>query len=79
MFFLLAQQQPVVVDLTRQPAPTPSISYPGMLMSAIGIVGIIAVAAFIVGGLIGAIIIWRKRREDALAPPTDPGHHQLRI
>ena len=34
--------------------------------------------AFIVGGVIGAVIIWRKKRQDALAPPSDPGHQRLR-
>jgi uncharacterized membrane protein len=50
-----------------------------MLLSALGLVGVIILAAFIVGGIIGAVIIWRKRREDASAPPTDAGQQRLRI
>jgi hypothetical protein len=78
-FFLLQQaQQPIVVTVDPQPAATPPISYGGMLLSALGLVGIIVVGAFVVGGLIGAVIIWRKKRQDAIAPPLDPGHQRLR-
>ena len=76
MLFLL--QQPIVVTVDPQPAPTPPVSYGGMLLSALGLVGVIVLAAFIVGGLIGAFVIWRKRRQDAVAPPIDPGHQRLR-
>ena len=79
MLFLLQQQQPIVVPLEPQPPVTPSISYGGMLLSALGLVGVILLAAFIVGGIVGAVIIWRKKREDAVAPPTDPGQQRLRI
>jgi hypothetical protein len=79
VFFLLQQpQQPIVVNVDPQPAVTPPISYGGMLLSALGLVGVIVLAAFIVGGVIGAVIIWRKKRQDALAPPIDPGHQRLR-
>ena len=78
MFFLLQQpQQPIVVNVEPQPAPTPPISYGGMLLSALGLVGVIVLAAFIVGGVIGAVIIWRRKRQDRVAPPLDPGHHRL--
>ena len=79
LLLLLQQpQQPIVVNVEPQPAPTPSVSYGGMLLSALGLVGVILLAAFIVGGIIGAIIIWRKKRGDADAAPTDPGHQRLR-
>ena len=79
MFFLLQQpQSPIVVSVEPQPAVTPPISYGGMLLSALGLVGVIVLAAFIVGGVIGAVIIWRKKRQDAVAPPLDPGHQRLR-
>lgn len=78
MFFLLQQpQQPIVVNVEPQPAVTPPISYGGMLLSALGLVGVIVLAAFIVGGVIGAVIIWRKKRQDALDLPIDPGHQRL--
>jgi hypothetical protein len=78
LFLLQQPQSPIVVDVDPQPAVTPSISYGGMLLSALGLVVVIVVAAFVIGGLVGAAIIWRKRRADALAPPTDPGHQRLR-
>jgi hypothetical protein len=77
VLFLL--QQPIVVNVDQQPPVTPSISYGGMLLSALGLVGVIVVAAEIVGTVMGAVIIWRKRREDAVAPPTDAGQQRLRI
>lgn len=79
IFLLLLQQpkEPIVVNVEPQPAPTPPISYGGMLLSALGLVGLIVVTAFIVGGVIGAVIIWRKKRQEALEPPVDSGH-QLR-
>jgi hypothetical protein len=76
--FLLQQQQPIVVTVDPQPPVSPSISYGGMLLSALGLVGVIVLAAFLVGGIIGAVIIWRKKREYAVAPPTDAGQQRLR-
>ena len=67
------------MTVDAQPAVTPPVSYGGMLLSALGLVGVIVLAAFIVGGIVGAVIIWRKKREDAVAPPTDPGQQRLRI
>jgi hypothetical protein len=79
VFFLLQQpQQPIVITVDPQPAATPSISYGSMLLSALGLVGVIVLTAFMVGGIVGAVIIWRKKRQDAAAPPTDPGHQRLR-
>jgi len=79
VFFLLQQpQQPIVVNVDPQPAVTPPISYGGMLLSALGLVGLIIVSAFIVGGVIGAVIIWRKKRQEANEPPFDAGQRQLR-
>ena len=78
MLFLLQQQQPIVVNVEPQPPVSPSISYGGMLLSALGLVGVIVLAAFLVGGILGAVIIWRKKREDAVAPPTDAGQQRLR-
>ena len=77
---LLLQQppQPIVVNVEPQPAPTPSISYGGMLLSALGLVGVILLAAFVVGAIVGSLFILRKRLRDATAPPTDPGHQRLR-
>jgi hypothetical protein len=75
LLFLL--QQPIVVPVDQQPLPTPPISYGGMLLSAIGLVGVIVVAAFIVGGVIGAVIIWRKKRQEARDEPLQ-GPQRLR-
>ena len=65
MLYFLQQQQPIVVHVDPQPPVTPSISYGGMLLSALGLVGVILVAAFVVGGIIGAVIIWRKNENSS--------------
>lgn len=77
LFLLQQPQPPIVVTVDPQPAVTPPISYGGMLLSALGLVGVIVLAAFIVGGVIGAVIIWRKKRQDAGDAPPDPGHQRL--
>jgi hypothetical protein len=69
VFLLQQPQQPIVVHVDPQPPITPPISYGGMLLSALGLVGVIVVAAFIVGGVIGALIIWRRRRQVAAEDP----------
>ena len=51
MNFLLAlQQQPIVIETTQQPKPTPEISYGGMLLSAVGLVGVILLVLTIAVG-----------------------------
>ena len=78
LFLLQDPHSPIVVNVDPQPAVTPPVSYAGMLLSAIGLVGVIVVSALIVGGLIGAVIIWRKKRQEAAEPPLDVRHHRLR-
>jgi hypothetical protein len=78
LFLLQEPQPPIVINVDPQPAITPPVSYGGMLLSALGLVGVIVVSAFIVGGLIGAVIIWRKKRQEAAEPPLDANEHRLR-
>ena len=78
MLFLL-QKAPIVVDVMKQPAPTPSISYGSVLLSAVVLVGVILAASAIVGVLVGGLFIYVKNKFNWGAPPTDPGHARLRI
>ena len=75
----LAQNTPIIVDVVKQPPPTPPISYGGVLLSAVALVGIILGAAAVVGLLVGALFILAKKVFNWGAPPTDPGHARLRI
>jgi hypothetical protein len=75
----LLQQKPIVVEVIKQPPVTPELTMGDVILSAVGLVGAIMLAAILAGLLVGAVIIYRKRRADAIAPPTDPGHAKLRI
>ena len=74
----MLQQNPIVVEVVRQPPVTPEISYAGVLLSALGVVGVILVAAAIVGLLAGFGIINAKRRQTA-DEPSATSHVRLRI
>ena len=75
--FLL--QNPIVVDVVKQPPVAPEITMADVVLGAFGVTGIIMAAALFVGLAVGATIIVMKRRRDAAAPPTDPGHARLRL
>jgi hypothetical protein len=79
VLLLLLQKAPIVVEVLEQPAPTPSISYGSVLLSAVALVGVILLASIVVGVLVGGIFIYLKKRFNLWAPPTDPGHARLRI
>jgi MFS superfamily sulfate permease-like transporter len=67
---------PIVVDVVKQPPITPEISYGSVLLSAIGVVGVVVLAGVVVGIIVGAVIIWRKRQREA----TDPvGHSHVKL
>ena len=74
----MLQPNPIVIEVIKQPPPTPEISYGGILASAVGLVGVIVLAALLVGLAIGGVIIWFKKRN----PPvnaSEPSHVRLRI
>ena len=76
---LLLQQNPIVVEVLKQPPVAREITMGDVVLGAMGMVGIIMAIAAGTGILIGAVVIYIKRRRDAVAPPTDPGHAKLRI
>ena len=77
MFFL--QQNPIVVEVLKQPPVAREITMGDVVLGAVSMVGIIMAVAAATGLLVGAVVIFIKRRRDAVAPPTDPGHAKLRI
>jgi hypothetical protein len=76
---MLLQQNPIVVEVTRQPPVTPQISYGNILGSAALMAVVILLAAAVVGALIGAVIIWRKKRREATIDTSAPSHVRLQI
>jgi hypothetical protein len=72
------QDKPIIVDVVKQPPITPEIGMADVVLSAVGLTGAIMVAAAIAGLLVGGGFIWFRRRQDAAAGPTDPGHARLR-
>ena len=75
----MLQQDPIVVDVVKQPPITPEISMADVVLNAVGLTGVIMILALLAGLLVGAGFIWFRRTRDASAPPTDPGHARLRI
>jgi hypothetical protein len=75
---MLQPQNPIVVEVIQQPPITPEISYGSVLLSAMGVVGVLLVAGIVVGLVIGAVIIWRKRQHEA-TDPVDHSHVTLHI
>jgi hypothetical protein len=75
---LFQLQNPIVVEVVKQPPVTPEISYGSVLLSAIGVVGVLVLAGIVVGLTIGAVIIWRKKKHEA-TDPVDHSHVRLRL
>jgi hypothetical protein len=73
------QQNPIVVEVLKQPPITRPITVGDVVLGAFGMVGLIMLAALAMGLLVGAVVIFIKRRRDKVAGPTDPGHAKLRI
>ena len=69
---------PIIVETIKQPPITPEISYGSVLLSAIGVVGVLLLAGIVVGLIVGVAIIWRKRRRDE-TDPVDHSHVTLHI
>jgi hypothetical protein len=76
---MLLQQNPIVVEVARQPEATPGISYVSVLGSAALMSIVIFVVAIAVGLGIGGVIIWRKKRRERTAEVAPPSHVQLKL
>lgn len=74
----MLQPDPIVVEVINQPPITPEISYAGILLSALGLVGVIVISAGVVGLLAGWTIIAFKRRHLGSEPGAS-SHVRLRI
>jgi hypothetical protein len=75
---MLQPSNPIVVEVIKQPPITPEISYGSVLLSAVGVVGVLLAAGILVGLAIGGLIIWRKRKHEA-TDPVDHSHVSLHL
>ena len=75
---LLQPQNPIVVEMVRQPPVTPEVSYGSVLLSAVGVIGVVLLAGIVVGIIVGGVIVWRKRKREA-TDPIGTSHVTLHI
>jgi len=75
---LFLQQQPIVVDVIKQPPPSRDISI-DVVLGMFQMAGVVLLAAAVGGLIVGLIFIAIRRFRDASAPHTDSDHVRLRI
>ena len=76
---LVLLQEPIVVEVGRAAEETTRITYPEVILNAVGAAGVIMLVATLVGLAVGGTIVFLKRRADASTPVTDSGHTKLRL
>jgi hypothetical protein len=76
VFFL--QQEPIVVDVIKQPPPAKDISI-DVILGMFQMAGVVLLAAAVGGVIVGLIFIGIRRLRDASAPASDSEHVKLRI
>ena len=76
MFFLA--QQPIVVDLARQPQPSQDISIQ-VVLSMFAVAGVFLLVALVGCVIVAGGMILYKRRRDASAPSQDTQHSHIRL
>ena len=69
---------PIIVETVRQPPVTREITMGDVVLGAVGVVGVVMIAAAVAGLLVGVVVVLLKRSRDRAAGPTDPGHAKLR-
>ena len=73
--FLFLQQHPVVVDLTKQPPPTPDITM-DVYMAMFAMAGIFLLVAVVGSGLVaGGMLLYKRWRDSSAAPTQSPHTH----
>ena len=70
--------KPIIVETVRQPPVTREITMGDVVLGAVGVVGVVMIAAAVAGLLVGLVVVLMKRSRDRAAGPTDPGHAKLR-
>ena len=64
---------PVIIKVVS--APTPQVSVVDILVDSLGLVGLITAGSFVVGGVLGALLIGIKRWREARAGGVLPSDH----
>ena len=75
---VLLAQQPIVVDLAKQPEPTRDISIE-VVLSIFATAGIFLLVAFIGCAIVAGATLLYKRWRDASAPPMQAPHTHTRL
>ena len=76
--FMFQAPGPIIIQTVRQPPITQEITMGDVVLGAVGFVGLVMIAAAIVGLIVGVVVVMIKRSRDAAAGPTDPGHARFR-
>jgi hypothetical protein len=75
----LLQQQPIVVDVIKQPPPAKDISI-DVILGMFQMAGVVLLAAAVGGLIVGLTFIWIRRMRDAsAAPESETENLRLRI
>lgn len=74
----LLQQEPIVVEVLKQPQAARDIGV-DVVLGMFALAGVFLLVAALGGLVAGAIFISLRRARDASAPPTDTDHVRLRI
>jgi hypothetical protein len=74
---VLLLQEPIVVDLARQPQPSNDISIQ-VVLAMFAVAGIFLLVAAVGSAIVAGAMILYKRRRDAAAPP-DGQHTHIRL
>jgi hypothetical protein len=56
----MLQQNPIVVDVIKQPPITEEITMADVVVSAFGLTGLIMICALVAGLIAGGIFIWMR-------------------
>ena len=75
---LLFQQQPIVVELAKQPEPTRDISIE-VILSMFAVAGIFLLVAAIGSAIVAGATILYKRWRDGSTPPSETSHSHIRL
>jgi hypothetical protein len=75
--FLLAQQ-PIVVDLAKQPTPSQDISI-YVILGMFAMAGIFLLVALLGSAIVAGGMLLYKRWRDHSTPPTEAQHSHIRL
>lgn len=72
------QQNPIVVEVVKQPEPTRDISI-DVVLGMFAMAGVLLAAAAVGSAIVAGLILLYKKRRDASTPPVHHSHTTLEI